>query len=124
MITRDIEVDGYCVSAGTLCVIAFYAMHRDSTEWEYPLDFQPDRFSPDKVRNRNRWQYLPFGGGPRSCLGDHFAVLEATLALATIIGQFEVHSLGVEFPLCTPFTMAAAEPIHARVTARSITCSG
>lgn len=57
------------------------------------------------------------GGGARTCIGDHFATLEATLALATIIRKTRIHSLGDDFPLATPFTMIAAEPILARVRA-------
>ena len=57
-------------------------------------------------------QYLPFGAGPRSCIGDHFAMLEATLALATIIRRIEIISLDDDFPLATPFTTVAAAPIQ------------
>jgi len=117
--TRDIAVDGYRVKAGTVAVVSFYAMHRDPALWEDPQRFDPERFSPERTQGRSRWQYLPFGGGPRSCIGDHFAMLEATLALATIIRTAEIHSLDEEFPLATPFTVVASAPIHARVRART-----
>ena len=68
-------------------------MHRDPALWDDPLTFDPDRFSRERSKGRNRWQYIPFGGGPRSCMGDHFAMLEATLALATIIRAVEISSL-------------------------------
>jgi cytochrome P450 len=113
--TRDIVVDGYRVKAKTMAVVNFYAMHRDPALWADPLRFDPDRFLPERSKVRSRWQYLPFGGGPRTCIGDHFAMLEATLALATIIRAAEVESLSVDFPLETPFTVVAAAPIRARV---------
>jgi cytochrome P450 len=113
--TRDIVVDGHRVEAGMIAIVSFYAMHRDPALWADPLRFDPDRFLPERSKGRSRWQYLPFGGGPRSCIGDHFAMLEATLALATIIRAAEIESLDLEFPLETPFTVVAAAPIRARV---------
>ncbi|MGO9926199.1 MAG: cytochrome P450 [Mycobacterium sp.] len=113
--TRDIVVDGHRVEAKSMALVSFYAMHRDPTLWEDPLRFDPDRFLPERSKGRSRWQYLPFGGGPRSCIGDHFAMLEATLALATIIRAAEIESLDLDFPLATPFTVVAAAPIRARV---------
>jgi cytochrome P450 len=121
LLHKDLAVDGYRLQAGTVAVISFYAMHRDPKLWDDPLTFDPDRFLPERSQGRSRWQYLPFGGGPRSCIGDHFAMLEATLALATIIRTARVESLGNDFPLATPFTVVAADRIDARVHARSST---
>jgi cytochrome P450 len=118
LIMQDIAVDGYRVEAGTFAVVGIYAMHRDPELWEDPLTFDPDRFSSQRSKGRSRWQYLPFGGGPRSCIGDHFAMLEATLALATIVRQARITSLDDDFPLATPFTVVAAAPIRARVHPR------
>ena len=119
MAMRDIEVDGYRVQAGTMLVVGIYALHRDPALWDHPLAFDPDRFSPQNTRGRDRWQYLPFGAGPRSCIGDHFAMLEATLALATIIGRTEIQSTHNHFPMIVPFTTVAAAPIRARVNDRN-----
>jgi cytochrome P450 len=116
---QDIEVDGYRVEKGATLVAGIYAVQRDSSLWDEPLQFNPDRFSPANAKARDRWQYLPFGAGPRSCIGDHFAMLEATLALATIIRRREIRSLEGDFPLATPFTTVAAQPIPARVRARA-----
>ena len=116
--SRDMVVGGYRVEAGTMAVVSMYALHRDPALWTEPLRFDPDRYLPERSKGRSRWQYLPFGGGPRSCLGDHFAILEATLALATVIRAVEIQSLDPNFPLDTPFTVAAAGPIHARTLAR------
>jgi cytochrome P450 len=116
---QEIEVDGYRVEKGATLVAGIYAVQRDSSLWDEPLQFNPDRFSPANAKARDRWQYLPFGAGPRSCIGDHFAMLEATLALATIIRRREIRSLEGDFPLATPFTTVAAQPIPARVRARA-----
>ena len=119
MLTKDVAVDGYRLEAGTMAVVSFYAMHRDPELWDRPLTFDPDRFLPERSQGRSRWQYLPFGGGPRSCIGDHFAMLEATLALATIVRGARIESLKGDFPLATPFTVVAAEPVDARVRVRT-----
>jgi cytochrome P450 len=121
LLKKDLAVDGYRLEAGTVAVVSFYAMHRNPELWDDPLKFDPDRFLPERSQGRSRWQYLPFGGGPRSCIGDHFAMLEATLALATIIRAARIESLNHDFPLATPFTVVAAEPIGARVHARTST---
>ena len=114
-VMADIEVDGYRLPAGTCAIIAIYAMHRDPALWEDPLRFDPDRFSPERSKGRDRWQYLPFGGGPRACMGDHFAMLEASLALATIVRRAKICSLSGDFPTVPPLTMIAAAPVRARV---------
>ncbi len=119
LLNKDLVVDGYRLEAGTVAVVSFYAMHRDPALWDEPLTFDPDRFLPERSQGRSRWQYLPFGGGPRSCIGDHFAMLEATLALATIIRAARIESVNDDFPLATPFTVVAADPINARVQRRT-----
>ncbi len=119
LITRDIEVDGHLVKAGTLCTVGVYALHRDPDLWDDPLRFDPDRFSPENAAGRDRWQYIRFSAGPRTCIGDHFAMLEATLALATIIRRTEIRPLRDDFPVALPFTMAAAGPVYAQVNART-----
>jgi cytochrome P450 len=118
MAMRDVEVAGYRVKAGTMLAFGRMAVQRDPSLWDDPSKFDPDRFSPEESEGRERWQYVPFGGGPRSCIGDHFAMLEATLALATITRRFEIESLEDDFPLAVPFTMVAASPIWARVRRR------
>jgi cytochrome P450 len=116
---KDFDVDGHRVQAGSLLVVGIYAMHRDPALWDDPLVFNPDRFSAENSAGRDRWQFLPFGGGPRSFIGDHFAMLEATLGLATIVRQCEIRSLEPKFPTTMPLTIVADGAIRARIRCRS-----
>ncbi|MEV3902456.1 cytochrome P450 [Mycobacterium sp. NPDC050551] len=118
MATRDVEVGGFRVERGTMLIFGRMAVQRDPTLWDDPLTFDPDRFTPEAMKSRDRWQYVPFGGGPRSCIGDHFAMLEATLGLATFIRRVEVTSVNDDFPVAVPFTMVADDHIWARVRHR------
>jgi cytochrome P450 len=115
---QDIAVDGYRVEAGTIVAIGINALHRDPALWERPLDFDPDRFSPENSANRDRWQFVPFAAGPRSCIGEHFAMLVTTLALATIVRSTRIRSTDADFPLESPCTTIAKGPIPSRVDAR------
>jgi cytochrome P450 len=117
--TRDIAVAGYRVEAGSLMAVGIYALHRDPALWPRPLIFDPDRFSPEASKGRDRWQFIPFLAGPRSCIGEHFAMLETTLAMATIIRSIEIRSVGKDFPVAVPFTTVADGPIWASVRPRN-----
>jgi cytochrome P450 len=117
--TEDIEVEGHRVKAGTMVTVGVYALQRDPELWDRATEFDPDRFRPDLAKGIDRWQYLPFGAGPRTCIGDHFAMLELALAVATIVRTVELRSAQEEFPMATPFTLVAAAPITARITRRA-----
>ena len=116
---RDIAVAGYRVEAGSIMAVGIYALHRDPALWDRPLIFDPDRFSPEASKGRDRWQFLPFIAGARSCIGEHFAMLETTLAMATIIRSIEIDSVDQDFPVAVPFTTVADGPIWARVSPRN-----
>jgi cytochrome P450 len=117
--TQDIEVEGHRVEAGSMVTVGVYALQRDPRLWDRATEFVPDRFRPELAKGIDRWQYLPFGAGPRTCIGDHFAMLELVLAVATIVRTVEIRSAEPEFPMHTPFTLVAAEPITARVIRRT-----
>ena len=117
--TRDIAVDGYRVEAGSLIAVGIYGLHHDPAIWPDPMTFDPDRFSPENTKARNRWEFLPFLGGGRPCIGEHFARLETTLALATIVRALEIRSTDQEFRCEVPFTTVADGPIWAEVRPRT-----
>jgi len=93
----DDEIGGYHVPAGTVIAICIYTLHRHPGFWENPDQFDPDRFTPERSADRNRYAYIPFSIGPRQCIGNTFGLLEASLVLACIAQRFELHLLpGIE----------------------------
>ncbi len=82
------QIAGYTVPAGASLFISPYVTHRDPRFWPDPEHFDPDRFAPEAVAARPRFAYLPFGGGPRKCIGADFALTEAQLILAAIAQRY------------------------------------
>ncbi len=85
---KDIDLGGYLVRKGEVVVLPFYALYRDPRYFADPLRFDPDRFSPEREKDIPKYAYLPFGGGPRVCIGSAFAMMEARLILATMAQRF------------------------------------
>jgi cytochrome P450 len=105
IITRRAEEEdafgSYRVSPGSLVIISPYVVHRLPEYWKNPLGFDPDRFHPGEKEGKGRFSFIPFGGGPRLCIGNQFAVLEARLILAMVIQKFRLdllpaHAIHVE----------------------------
>ena len=84
----DTELGGYRIPAKTMIAISPWCLHRHPRYWENPEGFDPDRFTPERVAERPRYTYLPFGGGPRQCIGVNFALYEAKLVLATLLQRY------------------------------------
>jgi len=82
------EIGGYLVPAGMTIFIAPWVLHRDSRHFDDANEFRPDRWAGDLAKRLPRFAYMPFGGGPRVCIGNRFAMMEAVLILATITQHF------------------------------------
>lgn len=80
-----VEIAGNQLPAGSQIVIPIWALHRHERLWEDPHHFDPDRFLPEREASIGRTQYMPFGAGPRICIGSSFAMTEATVLLATFV---------------------------------------
>jgi cytochrome P450 len=80
-------IDGYDVPAGALVCISPYVLHRDPRYWDAPEEYRPERFTPAAAAGRPSHLYLPFGGGPRICVGQHLAMVEAVLVLAVLVQE-------------------------------------
>jgi cytochrome P450 len=88
---HDIELGGYPIAKGSTIAISTYVMHHDPALYPDPDRFDPDRFTPENEANLPKYAYLPFGGGPRVCIGNSFALLEARLILLTVLQRFRLH---------------------------------
>jgi cytochrome P450 len=87
---EDDLIGGYRVPAGTQVLIAPYTVHRHPDFWPDPERFDPLRFAPEKEAGRPRFAYIPFGGGPRLCIGNLFALTEAQLILAMVAQRYSL----------------------------------
>lgn len=87
---EDDTIGGYRVPTGADVFLCQYVTHRHPDFWENPLGFDPDRFLPERSIDRPRYAYWPFGGGPRLCIGNSFALMEATIILCMITQRFEL----------------------------------
>lgn len=93
------EVKGHVIPAGTMVVLVIYALHRDPVFWEKPDEFVPERFDPAiKKEFMANYRYLPFGGGPRLCIGNNFAMMEMQLVLAHYLRKYQIR-LATEEPV-------------------------
>jgi cytochrome P450 len=87
---REVELMGYTIPAGTRLMYSIYLVQRHPDFWEAPDQFQPERFASGYQTRVAPFTYLPFGGGPRNCIGGSFAQLEARIALARLLQTTEL----------------------------------
>ena len=86
----DDEIDGYRIPAGADVLISPYLLHRHPAFWTSPETFDPERFDPAMAKGRDRYAYIPFGAGPRFCVGNNLALLEATVVLVTVARELRL----------------------------------
>jgi cytochrome P450 len=86
----DCEIGGHRVPKGTVVLMSQWVVHRDPRFYDRPDEFLPDRWAEGLAKQRPRFAYFPFGGGPRQCIGNGFATMEAVLLLAAIAQRFRL----------------------------------
>ncbi len=113
------ELMGHRVPPGTNVVVVPWTIHRHPDFWVDPLVFDPSRFTGAGTRPEptHRYAWMPFGGGPRACIGQHFSMVEAVLALALILREHRVTALADtdQLPVGSLITLFPTEPVLARV---------
>ncbi len=90
---EDVRMLGYVVPKGTTVIMSPWVTQRDARHFDDPLAFRPERWAGDFRRKLPRFAYFPFGGGPRICIGNRFAMMEAMLLLATIVRKWDLERI-------------------------------
>jgi cytochrome P450 len=115
----DDEVCGMKVPKGSLVTIIPWLIHRHRDYWVNADRFEPERFTPEAIAKRDRLAYIPFGFGPRICIGASFAMTEAVLALATIAQRFRLRvAPGCRVEPQAVFTLRAKNGMHMQLDQR------
>ena len=115
----DCEIGGYAVPRGTQLFASQWVVHRDGRWFADPDEFRPERWDNDLLKRLPRCAYFPFGDGPRICIGNHFAMMEAVLILATIARRFRLSvEPGQTLELLPSITLRPRRELRMRVHAR------
>lgn len=96
--TEDLVLGTETIKARTPVYVPVYAVHRHRRLWSHPDSFDPDRFTPEAAKGRPRGAYLPFGAGPRICIGASFALIEAVVIFATLMRRLRFAPLAGHWP--------------------------
>ena len=91
---RDFEYGGYRIPAGTPVGINIHWTHHSEDYWDEPEKFDPMRFTPEKVKARHKYAWVPFGGGAHMCLGLHFAYMQVKILMAQLLPRYRVELVG------------------------------
>jgi cytochrome P450 len=87
---KDFEFGGYHIPAGQLCGINVHWTHHSEDYWDNPHTFDPLRFTPEKVKARHKYAWVPFGGGAHMCLGLHFAYMQIKVLVVQLLQQYRI----------------------------------
>ncbi len=113
------EIAGHAFARSDIFVAPTWVVHRDPRWFEEPEAFRPERWAGDLARRLPRFAYFPFGGGPRQCIGNSFAQMEAVLLLAAIAQRFQLSLVPGQRITPTPYVTLRPEPgIRMRLTHR------
>jgi len=121
-VVKDFDIAGYRIPAGANVVMSTWIMHHDPRYFPDPYRFEPDRWLSEQSQKLPRFAYFPFGGGPRRCIGNSFAMMEATLLLATIAQRFQFRAVEGHPVVAIPsFTLRPKHGIKMTIQAQSHT---
>jgi cytochrome P450 len=111
----DDEIAGVPIPGGSQVYVSPFIVHRHPGFWENPNQFDPERFNEGQSKGRHKFAFFPFGGGPRYCIGNNFAMMEMQVILATLLRHFKISPLSSLPPAMNPMlTLKPLEPVLLR----------
>lgn len=117
-IDKDV-INGCEIPPQTNIVMPIYVVHHDERVWENPFEFIPERFATENLKDKHKFSYFPFGGGPRLCIGNNFAIQEMQVCLAMILQKFRIEVDRNFVPELEPLvTLRPKNDIYAKVFKR------
>ncbi|MFM7148321.1 MAG: cytochrome P450 [Gemmataceae bacterium] len=106
------QLGSFSIPKDSTLLMIQWVVHRDPAWWPNPEEFRPERWEEAEVRSRPRFAYFPFGGGPRICIGNQFAMMEAVLVLAILVSKWRFRSITPELKFRPRLTLAPAHPVE------------
>jgi cytochrome P450 len=117
---RATELAGHAIAPSDIVIVPTWVVHRDARWFEDPEAFRPERWQGDLAQRLPRYAYFPFGGGPRQCIGNGFAMMEAILIVATIAQRFQLSLVPGQRITPAPYVTVRPEPgIRVRLARRA-----
>nr|NP_001139635.2 cytochrome P450 3A96 [Equus caballus]CBJ94510.1 cytochrome p450 3A96 [Equus caballus] len=124
---KDVELGGVFIPKGTVVMVPSFALHRDTELWPQPEEFHPERFSKENKDSINPYIYMPFGNGPRNCIGMRFALMNMKVAVVRVLQNFSFKpckETQIPLKLVTYGFLQPEKPIVLKVESRAGTVSG
>ncbi len=116
---KDDKLGEYDVPAGSDIFISPYYLHRHPDYWEEPEKFDPERFTPEAIKQRHKFAYIPFSAGPRRCIGDFFGIVEAQVHFGLMARHFRMEYVEDQpVELAPEVNLRTRYPIHMRILPR------
>lgn len=115
-VVHDDRIDGFEINAGSFVLMSPYTMHRRADLWPDPERFAPDRFAAENRKDKSRFAFMPFGGGPHQCIGEQFAMMQLRLVLPLVLQRFRFRRApGHSVEHVSMFTLRPRRGVHLRV---------
>ncbi|WP_244395994.1 cytochrome P450 [Beijerinckia indica] len=109
-VVKNFTLGDFTIPADAILITPIFAVHRHTSLWDQPDQFIPERFDPEQVKARHRFSFLPFGAGPRTCIGNAFAMMEAVAILAVLLPVFHLVYRSRQAPV--PTLQVTLQPKH------------